>query len=1075
MSNFIFLKGNYPELFKLAFLAEQNYVRDTQICVSKLGVFLESITKYICAYEQIELLYGDTQTNRLRELKYKSILSRDIEEVFHVVRKMRNKVQYENYDPTQSETTNLLGFCFDIAIWFFRNYADNKASTQIFSMAKIKFETEEQLSAAKEKIGELGKQLAKIRSVKTKHLFANFKFANTTKTEAQTRMIIDEQLNKAGWLADTTNLTYRNGTRPEKGKNIAIAEWPTDSALKQKGFADYALFIGERLYAIVEAKKESEDVAATIDVQAKDYAKNIKPEHSNYALGNWNGYQVPFLFATNSRPYSEAIPTQSGIWFLDARKNYNNPYSLTAWFSPLDLEEKYKMDIASANETLKEENTNYLEDKDGLNLRDYQIKAIAKITDAIIEGKKEMLLVMATGTGKTRTILGLIYRMLETNRFKRILFLVDRNSLGAQAQDVFKEVILKDLLTLDKIYSINNLENKDVDSSTRVSVATIQSMVRRVILTNEPFLLAGSYDLIIVDEAHRGYTLDRELSEDEQLYKNETDYLSKYKQVIEYFDAVKVALTATPALHTTEIFGKPIFTYSYREAVIDGWLVDHEPPVKINTTFNTQGLTIKSGDQLAIIDPITNEVANLEDIDDELDFEVDDFNRLIVVPHHTETVLKQVSQYLDPESDEKTLIFAVDDKHADQIVDTLRKIYQPQQIDNDAIMKITGKTASGDSEKIGKIIKQYKNNQYPNIAVTVDLLSTGINVPKICNIVFMRRIRSRILFEQMMGRATRQCKEIGKTHFSIYDAVQVYENLIPLSNMKPVAPSATSTMAELARSLSLVSISEELRKDNIKKIIAKINRKLKGLSDNQSDQIEEYIGISINDYVGKIKNSPIYEAIELLTNDIDFLLFIENIKEERKQGKFVTDKKDTLLETTYGYGSTDKPQDYIDSFSEFIKSNYDSIEALKIICTNPAELTKSQLRALNLKLSENKFDQTSLNKAWSQLKNEEIITDIINLVRQVVLDESLFHRPDWINAAFVKLRKNHSFNKIQQNLLDKIQVYITHAGMLNKETFDAPQFRDEGGFRRFDIKFEGKLSEIIKEINTYIYESKGVT
>lgn len=149
-------------------------------------------------------------------------------------------------------------------------------------------------------------------------------------------------------------------------------------------------------------------------------------------------------------------------------------------------------------------------------------------------------------------------------------------------------------------------------------------------------------------------------------------------------------------------------------------------------------------------------------LEDELDFDVSDFNRQIVLPNHTRKVLEEIASFINPESDEKTLIFAVNDSHADCIVDTLRDIYKEYGISNDAIMKITGKTAGGNKKKILQVIKQFKNNQYPNIAVTVDLLTTGIDVPKICNLVFMRKINSRILFEQMLGRATRLCPEIGK-------------------------------------------------------------------------------------------------------------------------------------------------------------------------------------------------------------------------------------------------------------------------------------------------------------------------
>lgn len=164
----------------------------------------------------------------------------------------------------------------------------------------------------------------------------------------------------------------------------------------------------------------------------------------------------------------------------------------------------------------------------------------------------------------TRTVLGMIYRFLKTNRFKRILFLVDRTSLGEQAIDVFKEVKLEDLMTLDEIYNIKSLEDKDIDKETRIQVATVQSMVKRILYNDgEPMPAVTYYDLIIIDEAHRGYVLDKEMGDTEILYRDQREYQSKYRSVIEYFDAVTIALTATPALQTTEIFGQPVFKYTY--------------------------------------------------------------------------------------------------------------------------------------------------------------------------------------------------------------------------------------------------------------------------------------------------------------------------------------------------------------------------------------------------------------------------------------------------------------------------------------------------------------------------------
>ena len=720
----------------------------------------------------------------------------------------------------------------------------------------------------------------------------------------------------------------------------------------------------------------------------------------------------------------------------------------------------------AANQALAAADNSFMTDPNGLNLRDYQIKAIDKATEAIVDGKRTALLAMATGTGKTRTVLGLIYKMLESKRFRRILFLVDRVSLGEQAMDTFKDVKLKELLTLDKIYEIKAIDDNIINLETKVSISTVQGLLKRTILAEEPDLMPGAFDLIIVDEAHRGYILDREMTEEEILYDNQDDYMSKYKQVIEYFDAVKVALTATPALHTTEIFGEPVYTYSYREAVIDGWLVDHDPPYLINTDFIENDAQFKKGETLAQYDPNTNELLNGAVLDDEMDFDVSEFNRKIVLPDHTRKVLEEVSTYLNPESGEKTLIFAVNDAHADRIVDTLREIYKPYGISNDAIMKITGKTAGGNKKKILQVIKQFKNNQYPNIAVTVDLLTTGIDVPAICNLVFMRKINSRILFEQMLGRATRLCPEIGKTHFNIFDAVRVYEDLDDTSNMKSV--SVSKSMAELLEDLFRPGeVSKQPVKD---RILARLQRKSNNLTDEQKSDVSGRLGgETIREYAKELKSCTEEAFVRRCREDKDFLLWFDNLK-GKKRGHYYSEKEDTLLETTRGYGDTEKPQDYLDSFVAYVNENKDRIEAIRIACTRPSDMTRAQLRELKLELDKENFTESSLNEAASAVSNERIVADIIAFVRRAVLKTPLVNHDDRVKMAFSKLISAHHFNKMQLDLLEKIKVYMLHESILNTETFEAPAFKMDGGFARFNKKFGGQLAEIIREINTYIYE-----
>ena len=1073
-SNFEFLNRYWPALAQIGETAENYLYSDPNACVFKTGLFAERLVQEILVFEGIsEPEIDNTHANRIRILKRAGLLPREIDNTLYLLRKTRNSAVHTGAESVD-EAKMLLSMMYNLAVWFMETYGDWGYIAPDFVLPEeVSHPDFETLIAEQEKkIAELSKKLAAVTtgvsgtSQKERAKRAETVSAMMNWSEAQTRCLIDEQLRKAGWEADTNNLRHSKGTRPVKGRNIAIAEWPTDSAFYKNGYVDYAFFVGEKLVAVMDAKKVSEDVASTIDVQVKDYATHIKVEDLKYTVGTWGQYQVPFLFASNGRSYIEQLRTKSGIWFLDARNSANQSYPIRNWFSPSDLIEKLGQNIEEANDSLATSDDSFMTDSAGLNLRDYQIKAINKATEAVVNGKSTALLAMATGTGKTRTVLGLIYKMLESKRFRRILFLVDRVSLGEQAMDTFKDVKLKELMTLDQIYELKAIDDNDINLETKVSVSTVQGLLKRTVITDTPDLMPGAFDLIIVDEAHRGYILDREMTEEEILYDNQDDYMSKYKQVIEYFDAVKIALTATPALHTTQIFGEPVFTYSYREAVIDGWLVDHDPPYIINTDFIQNKAKFKKGETLAQYDPNTNELLNGSVLEDELDFEVAEFNRKIVLPDNTRKVLEEISSYLNPESGEKTLIFAVNDNHADMIVDTLRDIYKEYGISNDAIMKITGKTAGGNKKKVLQVIKQFKNNQYPNIAVTVDLLTTGIDVPAICNLVFMRKINSRILFEQMLGRATRLCPEIGKTHFNIFDAVRVYEDLDSTSGMKSVTVS--KTMPELLEDLFRPSdVSKQPIKD---RILARLQRKNNNLTSEQKYEVSERLnGKNLKAYIKELKSYTEEAFIERCRKDEDFLLWVDNLK-GKKRGHYYSDKEDTLLETTRGYGDTEKPEDYLDAFAKFVNENKDTIEAIRIACTKPSDMTRAQLRDLKLALDKENFTESSLNQAISSVKNEQIVADIIAHIRRAVLHTPILNHEEKVKIAFKKLIEKNNFNKMQLDLLEKIKTYMLHESLLNVETFEAPAFKMEGGFARFDKKFSGRLVEIIREINTYIYE-----
>ena len=490
-SNFEFLKDNFPVLANFGELAEKYLYSDSNSCLMKLGMIGETIVNLIFTYDRISLPYDNTAVNRIDTLFREGMITRDLVDILHALRKIRNKAVHENYASVDDGKT-LIQMAYSLTEWFMQTYGDWNYECKAFVMPSEKTEPvivnketeqeeEEKLIAAASEVAATAPVVAKEDRKKQ----AGKAASQRIKSEAETRYLIDEQLRKVGWEADTEHLRYSKGTRPAKGRNIAIAEWPTDSTVGNKGYADYALFIDNQLVATIEAKAIHKDIPSVIDYQCKDYSRNIRSEDAKYQIGTWGNYKVPFTFATNGRPYLEQYDTKSGVWFLDLREPDNAPKALKGWMSPTGMLEQLEKDIAARNKALQDMPYDLLRDKDGLNLREYQLKAIQAAENAILNGQQNVLLAMATGTGKTRTILGMIYRFLKTGRFRRILFLVDRTSLGEQASDVFKEVKLEDLMTLDDIYNIKGLEDKAIDRETRIQVATVQSMVKRILYNDE--------------------------------------------------------------------------------------------------------------------------------------------------------------------------------------------------------------------------------------------------------------------------------------------------------------------------------------------------------------------------------------------------------------------------------------------------------------------------------------------------------------------------------------------------------------------------------------------------------------
>ncbi len=913
-----------------------------------------------------------------------------------------------------------------------------------------------------------------------------------TLNEELTRIIIDQQLMDAGWEADTQELTYQKGARPEKGKNKAIAEWPTTGLQK----ADYVLFAGLIPIAVVEAKRENENVAGKIH-QAERYARGFTI--TEFMLSAWaaqgrtiawadaaeSHFHIPFVYSCNGRPFVKQLKEQSGTWFRDVREPSNTAEPLQQFHAPVGLLDKLKRSREAAEKKLAAEGYDYLK------LRDYQQKAIAAVEVALANNQRSCLLAMATGTGKTRTIIGLMYRFLKAERFKRILFLVDRTSLGTQALDSFKEAQLEENKTLSSIYNIAELGDMAAAAETRVQVATVQAMVKRLFASDNPQTI-DTYDCIIVDEAHRGYTLDQEMTEGELLHRDTSQYLSSYRRVLDYFDAVKIGLTATPAKHTTEIFGKPIYTYSYREAVADDWLIDHEPPIRYETLLNTKGIHFEKGATVSAINTATGEIETA-DLDDEVSYEVDSFNRTVITEGFNKVICQQLAKELDPFGDEKTMIFCATDLHADMVknlLDAAFKEIHNGSYNEAAVRKITGK-----SDKVEQLIRNYKNERYPNIAITVDLLSTGIDVLKICHIVFLRRVKSRILYEQMIGRATRRCDEIGKTVFKIYDPVDIYAALQDVSTMKPLVRDPNITLEQLVDELSNPEILEgslntpgvQAGTSHAQDVLAELSqkvmrvmRKATKLAENtpalqhKLDELEGLWGVAPAKLHQHLHDLGPQQAVQFIqrmgglinhVNDIKIILGSERMP-------LIYEGADEFIERKQGFGINEQPADYLLSFNDFIKNNINQSAALAVVVNKPKNLTREQLKEIKLLLDSNGYSETKLKAAWRNNTNQEIAASIIGHIRQAALGEPLIPFDQRVQQALQKIYASHPWLPPQRKCLERLGKQLVHEVIID-HNFVNHAFAQEGGASRVNKLLNNQLDEVLSTLADGLWGEAG--
>lgn len=864
---------------------------------------------------------------------------------------------------------------------------------------------------------------------------------------------------------------YRDGLDTSSLQYHAVEEYPTAS-----GPADYALFVKGKLLGIIEAKKVTVGPQNVLE-QAKRYSRTAFD-----GTGNWQGYRVPFLYATNGEV----------IYFLDVRDEKNIRRTIADFHTADALEEFSSSNKLKGFEWLKNNPIN-LE-----RLRYYQKEAIAAAESAIIGGKRTMLIAMATGTGKTYTTAALIYRLLESKAAKRILFLVDRRALAAQTVREFASFNTPKGNKFNQEYEVysQRFRREDFDDKepfdpqvlpaayltspqpahTFVYVSTIQRMAVNLFGWENAFPQSMSdpddegdaekidipihaFDLIIADECHRGYTA------------KET---SVWRSVLEYFDAVKIGLTATPAAHTLALFNEVIYRYTTDQAVLDGYLVDYEA-VRIRSNVRLNGVFLKEGEQVGIVDTETGAVT-YDHLEDEREFSAAEVEEKITAPESNRKIIREIAQYAYKYEQEygrfpKTLIFAVNDlphtSHADQIVAICRDEFGRG---DDFVQKITG---NPNVDRPLQKIREFRNRPNPKIVVTVDMLSTGVDIPALEFIVLLRPVKSRILWVQMLGRGTRRCPEINKTHFTIFDCFdgtlfEYFKNTTDF-HIEPLQKD------QVPLSQIIENIYQNIDRDyNVKVLIRRLRRIERNMSGEARQKFAVYIPDGdIGRFAGELRErikKEFTNTMKLLRNKEfqDLLLDYPRAKRSFLIGYEVID--DVSSEVMIHAGSDyQKPEDYLEAFARFVKENPEQIEAIRILLERPREWNTEVLTELRKKLARNKFPEPELQKAHRLIYNKAV-ADIISMVKHAAREEEpILTAEERVNHAMQRVTAGKSFNEEQLKWLDLIRQHVIQNLTIDIDDFAvAPIFERHGGLGRAQKVFEGQLETLVAEINAAV-------
>ncbi len=927
--------------------------------------------------------------------------------------------------------------------------------------------------------------------------------------EARAREKIDRLLDDAGW-----QVQGRDEMNLGAGRGVAVREFPLKT-----GFADYLLFVDRRAIGAVEAKAEGTPLSG------------IEPQSEKYSVGllaippAWHT-PLPFLYESTGVEtfFTNGLDPEPRSRRVFA---FHRPETLAAW--------------ASEARTLRVR-LRHLPPLITAGLWSAQIEAIANLERSLAEDRPRALIQMATGSGKTFTAVSFIYRLIKFAGARRVLFLVDRSNLGRQTLREFQQYVTRDDgRKFTELYNVQHLQSNTLDPVSRVCITTIQRLYSMLsgepdfdpeleeqslfeigdALGDQPKLVRYNtaipieyFDFIVTDECHRSiYNL--------------------WRQVLDYFDAFLVGLTATPSRQTFGFFNQNlVMEYPRQRAVADGVNVDGQV-YRIRTAITERGSTVEAGYYVDRRDRQTRRV-RWEQLNEDFAYDSSQLDREVISESQIRTIIRTFRDRLFsdifPGRTEvpKTLIFAKDDSHAEDIVRIVREEFGKG---NDFCQKITYRVSGVKPEDL---IASFRNSYNPRVAVTVDMISTGTDIRPLEVLLFMRPVKSRVLFEQMLGRGTRviQATDLAavtpdagrKTHFVIVDAVGVVEQ----------AKVETQSL-ERKRSLPFDKLLEAVAlgahdEDTLLSLAGRLARLERTLRDYDRDLIQKATGgqalrdlaNALLDAVDPDKHREVAAAHMLAEASPDSLrtvqtlldaeLFPNHEQTEQARAELVDRaaapfdnphlrnllieiqrrdeqtidrvSEDRVLSAGYSAADTDRARATVESFRQFVETHRDEIAALQLIYAQPygqRRLTYRQIKELAEQLQQppRSWTTETLWQAYAQLERDKVrsagakrvLTDLVSLVRHAVqLDDELIPYPERVRARYAdwlaaQETAGRAFTAEQRWWLDKIVETIGVNLSVTEDDLNAGEFFGKGGLIRARRLFGAELRALLEELN----------